>query len=281
MKRFVPLVSGGLLVVVASLGRGQERDVEQARDAPAAKAVEPARAPVFPPELAGRLGELIERDWKDRPEWADMATALLKGEPMRMGMGWWKPSAQRHGWEWLRQQCDADGDGIVEATELPAGLPDAGEAFARLDRDRDGRLSADDFDWSARSRYRRDGSLAGELFYRMDRDSNGRVTFEEIQDFFERGNRDGLGYLTPEDLRLALEDPPSPASKEPPAPPSPPDPIDDLRMLLNGEFGWLEPGPGLGDLAPDFTLPTHDGKQTVTLSALRGKPVVLVFGSFT
>lgn len=47
----------------------------------------------------------------------------------------------------------------------------------------------------------------------------------------------------------------------------------------------------VGDPAPDFTLPlahgdgAHgsgaNGAGTVTLSALRGAPVVLVFGSFT
>ena len=41
----------------------------------------------------------------------------------------------------------------------------------------------------------------------------------------------------------------------------------------------------VGQKAPDFTLPTHDGKNTVTLSKLVGtkqsKPVVLIFGSFT
>jgi thiol-disulfide isomerase/thioredoxin len=36
-----------------------------------------------------------------------------------------------------------------------------------------------------------------------------------------------------------------------------------------------------GDLAPDFTLATPDGKKTVSLSQLRGKAVVLVFGSCT
>jgi hypothetical protein len=36
-----------------------------------------------------------------------------------------------------------------------------------------------------------------------------------------------------------------------------------------------------GDLAPDFDLPTADGSDSVRLSRLRGKPVVLVFGSFT
>lgn len=34
--------------------------------------------------------------------------------------------------------------------------------------------------------------------------------------------------------------------------------------------------PARGDMAPDFTAPTHDGKR-LQLSALRGKPVVLYF----
>jgi hypothetical protein len=38
----------------------------------------------------------------------------------------------------------------------------------------------------------------------------------------------------------------------------------------------------VGDPAPDFTLPTVDGKDAVTLSAFRGKrPVVLIFASYT
>ncbi|MDO8545466.1 MAG: redoxin domain-containing protein [Opitutaceae bacterium] len=37
-----------------------------------------------------------------------------------------------------------------------------------------------------------------------------------------------------------------------------------------------------GDAAPDFTLTSHDGKQTVRLADFRGaKPVVLIFGSYT
>jgi len=38
----------------------------------------------------------------------------------------------------------------------------------------------------------------------------------------------------------------------------------------------------VGDVAPDFTLKTLDGKKTVTLSRFQGKkPVLLVFGSYT
>ena len=37
----------------------------------------------------------------------------------------------------------------------------------------------------------------------------------------------------------------------------------------------------VGDPAPDFCLPRQDGGYDVRLSALRGQPVVLVFGSYT
>ena len=37
----------------------------------------------------------------------------------------------------------------------------------------------------------------------------------------------------------------------------------------------------VGDQAPDFTLPRTDHSGDVTLSAYRGRPVVLVFGSYT
>ena len=37
----------------------------------------------------------------------------------------------------------------------------------------------------------------------------------------------------------------------------------------------------VGGLAPDFTLRTIDRQTQVTLSAHRGRPVVLIFGSYT
>jgi hypothetical protein len=40
--------------------------------------------------------------------------------------------------------------------------------------------------------------------------------------------------------------------------------------------------PKRGDVAPDFTLKTADGKGEVALASFRGKrPVVLIFGSYT
>lgn len=37
----------------------------------------------------------------------------------------------------------------------------------------------------------------------------------------------------------------------------------------------------VGDAAPDFTVQDVEGKQTVQLGKLKGKPVVLLFGSCT
>ena len=40
--------------------------------------------------------------------------------------------------------------------------------------------------------------------------------------------------------------------------------------------------PKVGDEAPEFELPVLDGKgATVRLSELRGRPVALIFGSYT
>ena len=44
----------------------------------------------------------------------------------------------------------------------------------------------------------------------------------------------------------------------------------------------MNEGPKVNDPAPDFTLQTVDGKDTIQLAKRLGsKPVVLVFGSFT
>ena len=40
-------------------------------------------------------------------------------------------------------------------------------------------------------------------------------------------------------------------------------------------------GPGIGEKAPEFRLEERKGGRTVSLSELRGKPLVLLFGSYT
>jgi peroxiredoxin len=55
-------------------------------------------------------------------------------------------------------------------------------------------------------------------------------------------------------------------------------------MLIPFETLWNSARKGTlnrGETAPEFRLSTTDHKVSVNLSQLRGKPVVLVFGSYT
>lgn len=244
------------------------------------------------PEHMKSLGEMLEKDWKDRPEWGDMAVAILKNDFMRPGSGWWKPGVKRYDWNWLSERLDANKDGKVVREEFPSDLAKSDQLFERLDRDGDRQLTAADFDYTESSVpafmnvAAMKGMMSNQLFNRLDKDSNGRVTMQELADFFRYADKEELEFLTPEDLRFAMDEPPSKKPAKPvddnPASAGPSTPAAALRMFLRGELGWLSSGPQLGDAAPDFTLPTHDGTANVKLSDSFGKrPVVLVFGSFT
>ncbi len=55
-------------------------------------------------------------------------------------------------------------------------------------------------------------------------------------------------------------------------------------MVLPFESMWMRARAGdlqIGEMAPDFELPVLDKSRRVRLSDLRGKPVLLVFGSYT
>jgi len=51
---------------------------------------------------------------------------------------------------------------------------------------------------------------------------------------------------------------------------------DRVKALMS------RPAPAVGDVAPDFTLPTLDGDSQITRSAHQeGKPLLMIFGSYT
>ncbi len=59
-------------------------------------------------------------------------------------------------------------------------------------------------------------------------------------------------------------------------------PVDRIPPFVKPEHvHFSEAAVDEGDPAPDFTLKTQDGGSEVTLSTLRGRPVVLIFGSYT
>jgi hypothetical protein len=244
---------------------------------PAAKPKAPAPATSKAEEDAGRVLKWLREAVQGSPttEAAEMLLAIAKGSRMGPGDGWFHPGKSRYTWQWLARR-----HGIEPGGRIPRkNFQGPAELFDRLDRDHDGALTAADFDWSERSPFLQQSTQANMLFYRLDTDSNGRVSKAEWEAFFQKAAR-GKSYLTPDDLRGALIMPTPPKSSGPPRGGPTPDVL--LRGLLRGELGSFREGPDIDQVAPDFTLETHDGKSKVRLSEYRGKkPVVLIFGSFT
>lgn len=132
------------------------------------------------------------------------------------------------------------------------------------------------------------------LASRMDADGDGQVSSEEFlgsADFFKRLDRNGDGVLTPADFDWSFK-PPSAPPKGARTGDGKPDPPKSgggmpprevlLQGLFNGEIGSPYEGPRIGQRAPRFVLPTHDGARTVALADHIGrKPIVLIFGSLT
>src|SRR5438132_642200 len=79
-------------------------------------------------------------DWR-WPEIVEMIWAIAGGREMAPGEGWFHPSQNRYGWEWLSARYDADKNGRITRE----GFQGPAELFDRLDRDHDGALAADDF----------------------------------------------------------------------------------------------------------------------------------------
>ncbi|HYC79239.1 MAG TPA: hypothetical protein VEI02_16595 [Planctomycetota bacterium] len=170
------------------------------------------------------------------------------------------------------RNLDRDGDGVVARAdfERPVSMPasiaapylavrliggadatsvgpdDVDDAFADLDLDGDGALSA-----AEGATVREDGFAT--LAAAVDADRDGKLGRDEMKAWIEARDRDGDG-------RVALRERTAPG----------PEP----RV---GRFP-----PGARDVAPEFRLRRRDGGGHVALSDFRGRtPVALIFGSFT
>jgi EF hand len=246
-----------------------------------AAGVASAEPPGRPPEPGkpadmAALADALEKAYAgtQQPESVRMLIAISRGSQMGPTDGWFGPAQTRYTWDWLARLHGKAAEGITK--EQFRGQE---SWFACLDRNKDGRITADDLDWSENSLYLRQLTQARQFARAIDRDNNGKITPEEWEAFFKKMAKD-KGYATPEDLREALFPPPPP--RPPGKEPMGPSPDTLLKGLFNGELGSMLPGPSVDQEAPNFTLKTADGKQAYSLSQWKGKkPIVLVFGSFT
>lgn len=227
------------------------------------------------PKLAVQTADQLDKDYpQPQPEAVKMLTAILRGSQLNGRDGWFGPAQTRYTWEWLlkRQGLDAKSAAIPRDKFLgPAAL------FERLDRNGDGKITPGDLDWSDDNPYVQQANLWNRLFRRLDASGDGRLTRDELDAFFKQV-ADGKDYLTADDLRRAMipRGPGGFSSGDGPTVPT------LVRGLFAGEIGSISEGPKLNERAPDFTLKTVDGKETITLSTLIGhRPLVLVFGNFT
>lgn len=206
-------------------------------------------------------------------EFVRMLFAIRDGR-MGPGEGWFGPAEAVHSWAWLAERHGIPVKGELTRSQFrgPSAM------FARLDRDGDGVLRMEDFDWSPGSPYTRQLTAARAWLGKADGDKDGTLSKAEWDELFRKAAAGG-DRLAPEDVRRLLQPPPARAGG---GGEGMPDRLTLFKGLLSGEIGSAHPGPKAGDPAPDFALPTYDRKRTVRLSDYRGsKPVALVFGSFT
>ena len=259
--------------VAATTAKAQDAQAEvRARDQFLANVAKGVRE--HPREIGrGALAWLLDREAVLR------LLSILSGTPPTgdSKSGWIVPTRTTYSAKWLVQRFDRDGDGVVARDELPGPA----DWFQKLDRDRDGFVSPVDLDWSPKSPLNKASGDAKMLFRVIDTDGDGQVSAAEWRDYLGK-LAPGRDYLVQDDLIPLFA---SVGKKgKAGAPPGFSRGINTVlfKAFFDGDVASIFEGPRPGDSAPDFTLPTPDGKSSFTLSSQFGKrPIVLNFGSFT
>jgi Ca2+-binding EF-hand superfamily protein len=207
-------------------------------------------------------------------------------------------------WVFLRERHDVDGDGTVSEEEYRRNH----EAFVRLDRNRDGVLTAEDFRRAGGMtamvaqmtvmRYFQDDEDPRDLklveltvrFDVHDADRDGQFSRQEFEaadvsarpgtvramppgmapyaSLLEAADADASGALSRQELVVFFE------ARD--------DGDGVWRMRRPRRPSRGPTGAPEGRPAPDFTLHDPGGKHAVTLSSFAGeRPVALIFGSYT
>jgi hypothetical protein len=270
---------GLILLLACAAVKGQGPSKKDHKPSPKAQAAKPAsgEAGIADPQIAAAAAaNLLESAYEGQrpPEAVRMLAAVLRGSQMGPGDGWFGPGESRYSWKWLVERCGVDPTKGGIARDSFSGTEGY---FLRLDRNKDGSISRDDLDWSDRNPYLQASNMVGRMFRKLNTEANGRLTKEELLSFFDKA-AGGKDHLSVDDFRDALLGGMFGRSK----PSDAPSPPVLIRGLFAGELGSMNEGPKLNERAPDFTLKTVDGKETVQLAKMVGpKPVVLIFGSFT
>ncbi len=202
-----------------------------------------------------------------------MLDAIVKGSTLGGNDGWFPmaKSQNRFDWNYVIKKFDTNADQSIAQSEFNGIDSD----FVRLDRNGDKKLLPNDFDWSEHSLTPTPGFI---MFLMADRDANGKVTSDEFAALFDQLAGANSDYLAIDDLRTQFL-PPPPGARERRA--DRPTRSTLIKGLQNQEVGSLQPGPNVGESAPDFTLDNLQGESVTLSNAVGDKPTVLIFGNFT
>ncbi|MFO0975604.1 MAG: deiodinase family protein [Planctomycetaceae bacterium] len=246
-------------------------------DEPPEKQVAPTPTDKLPepgPELLKLTPEQIEAAYagKKMPEAVEMYLVIARGGQLDGDGGWFHPASNRFSWERLVTKVGGDPEQPLTREKF-AGKE---RIFEQLDRDHDGMLTGFDLDWTDSNPWVRQSYMINRIFRRIDPNGDGLLTPEEWEAYYGRLSKEGQPIRF-EQLRDALVPPGSGfASGDAPSKEM------LIKGFLEGELGSLKEGPALDEPAPDFTVKSLSGTETVKLSDKLGKrPVVLVFGNFT
>jgi hypothetical protein len=227
------------------------------------------------PKAAADAVARLEAAYKGQrqPDAVRMLIAILRNNFAGGDSGWFGPADSRYTYAWLAREC-----GIESAKGIPRDKFRGSDAwFKLLDRNKDGVITANDLDWSDRNPDVQMMQTTSRIFRKLNAGGNGKLTKEELLKFFELAAK-GKDHITSEEFRDAFMGGTSGGF----LPGDAPTRAMLIRGLYDGSLGSMQDGPQVNEKAPDFTLKTVDGKQSIQLSKLIGeKPVVLVLGNFT
>ena len=170
---------------------------------------------------------------------------------------------------------DKNNDGFLQRDECPQRMQDQ---FEQFDADSDGKLNRDELQKALEKMMgpappaAAFGPAQDGLFRLLDTNGDERLSKEELEAapaLLLKLDQNEDGELSREELAAARPTRSTQRGR----------PGEVITPAAKGERHQDQLQ--VGDDAPDFTLPAAKGKKDVTLSSFQGRPVVLVFGSYT